>query len=260
MLLEPHANGMRPHAMISGLKAASHKLPKKSSALTSILDQVSIAFQMRPDVANLLHGQRRIHQGGRGRRTALFASKKNGGAIPVESRLELAHAIALEGDSNVRRYRTQAICIALAAQHVAYPDFLVETAGGHFEIHEVKPSISHLSTDELNRFDRIEHILRTYRIGFRLIDTKNLASGRALEERLLSYTRGHTGHFTPEQIMLALKVLKSSPLSLLSDAYHRLKKHDLPPFLADYLNFHGQWICLPHVPTQQSRRRREHAY
>lgn len=264
MYLESPIAGQGPRVIIDqlqvGSQATSRNPATESVSSTDILVQIAAAFQMRPDVANLLQGRRRIYQGGRGRRTALFASTKNGGAISVESRLELAHAVALEGSSSVIRYRTQAVCITLTERHVAYPDFLVEVTGGRFEIHEIKPSIAHLSADETQRFDRIERILRSYGIAFRLIDSNNLASGRALEERLLSYTRGHTEQYTSAQISLALKVLNSGPLGLFSDAYERLENHDLPSCLADYLNFHGQWVCPPRAKIQQSGSPREQTY
>lgn len=214
-----------------------------------ILDQIFVAFQKRPDVANVLHGQRRIIQGGKGRRTALFSSNKSGGAVPVESKLELAHAVALERSSRVLRFRTQAVCIALTERNIAYPDFLVEVEEGQFEIHEIKPSIPHLSVKDTQRFERIERVLRPFGIEFRVIDAASLVSGRELEEILLNYTRGHAERYTPAQVALALEVLKNKPLAWLSDAYRMLAVHDLPPCLADYLDFHGQWTSPPRERT-----------
>lgn len=237
-------------------RATQRGLSPPPAASTLILDQIVAAFQKPPDVANVLHGQRRIHQGGKGRRTALFPSNKSGGAIPVESKLELAHAVALERSSRVVRYRAQAICIALSGSHVAYPDFLVEVTGGNFEIHEVKPSIPHLKAEDVQRFDQVERLLRPLGIGFQLIDAKELASGRVLEELLLSYTRGHAKRYTPAQVSLALKVLTNTDKSLacFSDAYRRLAEHDLPPFLADYLDFHNQLASPLRACISRSRR------
>ncbi|HEY0063128.1 MAG TPA: hypothetical protein VGC21_13480 [Telluria sp.] len=210
-------------------------------AVSQILEQITAAFEKRPDVANVLHGQRRIRQGGKGRRTALFASKKSGGAVPVESKLELAHAVALERSPTVLRFRTQAIQIALTERTFACPDFLVEVAGGTFEIHEVKPSIVNLTGDERHRFERIEHTLRPLGIGFRLIDARTLASGYDLNELLLCYTRGHAIRYSPAEISLASDILTSKKPVSFSEAYQLLKSNDLPAGLGDFLNFHGVW-------------------
>jgi len=244
---------------ITSALGRSHAASPRASSTSpisslQILEQVVVAFQKRPDVANVLHGQRRIRQGGRGRRTALFSSIKSGGAVPVESKLELAHAVALERTSHVTRFRTQALCIPLTGRHVAYPDFLVEVASGMFEVHEIKPSIAHLSSDDAQRFAHIERILNRVGIEFRLIDATSLASGRALEETLLSYTRGHAERYSPSQISLAQEVLASKSFAWFSDAYKLLASHHLPPCLADYLAFHGKWSSPPR--TNASRRGR----
>lgn len=39
---------------------------------------------------------------------------------------------------------------------------------GRFEIHQVKPSLIHLTGGERDRFDRIEQTLRSLEISFRL--------------------------------------------------------------------------------------------
>lgn len=88
-----HLDVAHPHSPAATLGAPG--------AVSHILEQITAAFEKRPDVADVLHGQRRIRQGGKGRRTALFASRKNGGAVPVESKLELAHAVALQRFAHV---------------------------------------------------------------------------------------------------------------------------------------------------------------
>ncbi len=96
----------------------------KPSAHQSILDQIDFAFSQKPNIASILHGQRRIHQGSPGRRTSLFPSRKCGGAIALESRLELAYAVQLESNPDVESYRTQALKIPLSENHVAFLTFL----------------------------------------------------------------------------------------------------------------------------------------
>lgn len=224
--------------------------PLAHDDVPSILSQIKAAFAKPPNVASALHGQRRIRQGGRGKRTALFASRKSGGAIPVESRLELGHAIALERSYQVRDYRTQAICIALPEGRWAYPDFLVLTQSGEFEVHEVKPSIAHLSADHVRRFNVMEKLLETVGVGFKLIDANNLPTDRVLEDLLFRYTRGHCKMWTHMQIELGLAVLDEGPLSSFTDAYTILATRHLPPQLADYLYFHERWAVKPLTSTR----------
>lgn len=69
---------------------------KKNNLTQFIWEQIEKAFQAEPNLALTLHGQRRIYQGCFGRRTSLFPSTKSGGAIPLESFLELANAICLD--------------------------------------------------------------------------------------------------------------------------------------------------------------------
>ena len=90
-----------------------------------ILEQIKTAFTTEPNIAATIHGQRKIFQGCYRRRTALFPSKKCGGSIPTESRLELAHAVCLERDPNVVNYRSQALKIKLSHEQHCYPDLLI---------------------------------------------------------------------------------------------------------------------------------------
>ena len=133
-----------------------------------ILEQIKTAFATEPNIAATIHGQRKIFQGCYGRRTALFPSKKCSGAIPTESRLELAHAICLERNSSVINYRSQALKIKLSHDQYCYPDFLIQTSDGSYEVHEVKPLISSLALDEYVRFDRLATLLSSVGITFKL--------------------------------------------------------------------------------------------
>lgn len=208
---------------------------------TELLDQIEKAFQKLPTLAHILHGERRIHQGGRGRRTALFPSRKCGGTVPLESRLELAHAVALERSSSIREYRTQAICIPLPGGRFAFPDFLVRTMAGEIEVHEVKPSIEHLSSTEMQRFATIRAMLSEIDVRLRLIDSSNLVGGRELNDLLYRFSRGHVRPYTSRQIDLAGSALSAQKLNSFAEAYALLQGLDLPIHLADYLNFHQQW-------------------
>lgn len=205
----------------------------------SIFQQIEIAFSTSNNLAGTLHGQRRIVQGQSGKRTALFPSKKNGGAIPVESRLELAHALNLERDPWVKGYRTQSLYIQLDAQIFAYPDFLIRRDDGYFEVHEVKPSISGLSDQEIERFDLIANILKNHSIDFKLIDASVLPSIKTFHYLMHLYSRGHQCIWTSKETLLAMRVIKDSKALTFSEMHKVLLENNAHPHLAEYLVFHN---------------------
>lgn len=105
----------------------------KDDPNSNLHEQIELAFNRGSDIAGVLRGIRKIHQGSVGKRTSLFPSKKNAGMIPVESNLELAYAIELERDLSVVSYRTQALKIQLSQCESNYPDFLVKYSDGRVE-------------------------------------------------------------------------------------------------------------------------------
>ncbi|WP_146012210.1 TnsA endonuclease N-terminal domain-containing protein [Janthinobacterium sp. AD80] len=207
-----------------------------------LFNQIEAAFSKPPDVANVRHGQRQILQGGRGRRTSLLPSRKNGGSMPMESRLELAYALVLEASSTVVQYRTQAVQITLGSDEFAVPDFLIKTVHGKYLVHEVKPSKHHLKPEDLARFTRIKAYLTEMEIGFSVIDATELPSVGEVQELLALYAQGHRRHYTPGQIDLAYSLLKHQETTDLSKLRAVLIANALPPDLANYLQFHGRLI------------------
>lgn len=203
-----------------------------------ILEQIHLAFNQKPNIAGTLHGQRRIYQGCLERRTSLFPSRKAGGSIALESFLELSYAVQLESHPSVESYRTQALKIPIGENQDVYPDFLIRTLNGDFEVHEVKPSIEHLSAESLRRYERLASILASINIPFKLVDASTLPQRQSLTQLLYLYTRGHLQDWTSLQIELAQDLLKRYELESLEQAYNILEKNQLPPQLADYLFFH----------------------
>jgi hypothetical protein len=221
---------------------------------TDLLIQIAQAFQKPPNPARILHGDRKIRQGGRGRRTALFPSMKCGGSVPLESRLELAYAVVLERSPSVQEYRTQAIRIRLPKGRYAHPDFLVRMTCGQVEVHEVKPSIAHLPQADVDRFRLIRNVLDQAGVGFRLIDMHSLPSPRILEELLQHYTRGHLQSFSQMQIELARSLLTRHGCNSFDAAYQLMVLHELPAQIIDFLSFHQQWLFYqPATKAPRSR-------
>jgi hypothetical protein len=221
---------------------------------TELLTQIAQAFQKSPNLARVLHGDRKIRQGGRGRRTALFPSMKCGGSIPLESRLELAYAVVLERSPSVQEYRTQAIRIRLPKGRFAHPDFLIRTACGQVEVHEVKPSIAHLPQADIDRFRLIRNVLDQAGVRFQLIDVHSLPSPRILEDLLQRYARGHLQAFSQMQIELARSLLTRHGCNSFDAAYQLMVLHELPVQIIDFLSFHQQWpFNQPSTETLGSR-------
>ena len=206
-----------------------------------ILEQIKTAFATEPNIAATIHGQRKIFQGCYGRRTALFPSKKCSGAIPTESRLELAHAICLERNSSVINYRSQALKIKLSHDQYCYPDFLIQTSDGSYEVHEVKPLISSLALDEYVRFDRLATLLSSVGITFKLIDQTELPTEKQLQQLLYWYQRGHRFDWNEFEIEYALDHLKTKRLENPIQVYKELESIGFKQELGDYLFFHNKF-------------------
>lgn len=203
-----------------------------------ILEQIHSAFNQKPNIAGTLHSKRRIYQGCLERRTSLFPSRKAGGAIALESFLELAYAVQLESHPAVESYRTQALKIPIGENQDVYPDFLIRTIESDFEVHEVKPSIEHLSLESLQRYERLASILESINIPFKLVDASTLPQRQSLTQLLHLYSRAHLRDWKSLEIELAKDLLIRHELDDLKQAYNILEKDQLSPQLADYLFFH----------------------
>jgi len=204
----------------------------------NILQQIKDAFETTANIASTIHGQRKIYQGSFGRRTSLFPSRKCCGAIPLESRLELAHAIRLEQDPNITNYRSQALKILITDEQYCYPDFLVQTKEGGYEVHEVKPSIASLSTDDLNRFAILSVLLHSIDITFKLIEHTDLPSESEVSQLLYWYQRGHRFNWNHLEIDYALNQLQETQYDDPKQVYKKLESIGLKQELGDYLFFH----------------------
>lgn len=204
-----------------------------------LLNQIELAFKKLPTKANLLHGERLIKQGSKGRRTALFPSRKAGGSVALESQIELMHSIDLERNNRIQSYRTQAIKIQLPGNTWCYPDFLVLTTEGHYEVHEIKPNIFHIDEKTIKKLKVAEKILCEAGIIFRIIDSSTLPSAKLTDTLLQVYARGHIRHWTHNQIALSIDLIQSNNPRSLVDGYALLKKNDLPQQIFDFLIFHN---------------------
>lgn len=205
-----------------------------------IMSQIKDSFESKPNISGTIHGVRRIVQGQRGKSTSLFPSRKAGGAIALESRLELAYAISLEKDPAVKNYRTQALVVPLPGNKYSVPDFVVQMSNGDLEVHEIKPFFEHLSSVELERLNMVDMLINKFGIKFRVVDSLTLPSRREVEKTLALYSHGHSRVWTNLQQEQSLRLLINASLNGLDEAYQILSMNGLPIQLASFHLFYGR--------------------
>lgn len=205
-----------------------------------IFEQIRVAFIQKPSIAGTFNGLRHIHQGCFGRRTSLFPSCKAGGSIASESFLELGYALQLEAHPSVQSFRTQALKIPIGVNQDKFPDFLIRKLNGSFEVREIKPSIEHLTQEQIESYDRLKSILESIDIHFKIIDANSLPSRESITSLLLLYSRGHCRDWKSLEITFATDLLKNYQLESLEQAYSILNENGFAIQLAEYLLFHGK--------------------
>lgn len=226
-------------------KSGRYKLNKETKfQYLSIEDQIAAAFSAHPSLDGVFHGYRKVILGAVGKRTTLFPSKKNGGMIALESRLEFAYALQLERNLKVKAYRTQALKIAICKDQYLYPDFLIKYQDETIKVREVKPHIHSLNHSNLDRYLRLGLILKKSNIDFKLIDRSELPT--EYESLVLNflYQNAHIYDWSDRQIIAGTQSIPKNNDLLLSDVKKYLILNDLPHELANYLIFYG-YISLP---------------
>lgn len=204
----------------------------------SLHQQIVDAFNKKPDLDGVLHGQRHISQGSVGKRTGLFSSYKNNGMIPYESQLELAHAIQLERNPSVKYYRTQALKISISHDQFLYPDFLIKYTNEEIAFHEVKHSKRFLDQKDIERYQCLKTLLAPSGISFDIIDRHDLYS-EAEAKVLLHYNqRSHARSWSSFEIQFALSLLTPGTSLIKNQLMSILKNNSLPLELGEFLIFH----------------------
>jgi len=200
--------------------------------------QIVDAFNKKPDLDGVLHGQRHISQGSVGKRTGLFSSYKNNGMIPYESQLELAHAIQLERNPSVKCYRTQALKISISQDQFLYPDFLIKYTNEEIAFHEVKPSKRFLDQEDIERYQRLKTFLAPNGISFDIVDRHELYSDAEVKVLLHYNRRSHARSWSSFEIQFALSLLTPGTLQIKKQLMSILKNNSLPLELGEFLIFH----------------------
>lgn len=161
----------------------------ESNTPYSTLEQIHTAFEESPGLDQVFHGIRRIKLGKHGSRSSLFFSRKCGGFIPVESRLELRHCYQLEANRDVKRYRSQAIKIPYCGRYLV-PDFLVESIDGSFEVHEVKISARLDDQAQSTKLKFTSDFLLAYGVSYVVITEKDFPHPSVEKNVAMLYDRG----------------------------------------------------------------------
>ena len=221
----------------------------KDDPNSNLHEQIELAFKRGSDIAGVLHGIRKIHQGSVGKRTSLFPSKKNAGMIPIESNLELAYAIELERDLSVVSYRTQALKIQLSQSESNYPDFLVKYSDGRVEVHEVKPDKHNLTEKKAKKHQRIKKIINYHNIQYKVVDKNDVVLGFNQTALLYFYQRLGIQSWTDQLIDKAIKVIPTHGKLLFTEIQKILENNSLPVDMAYYLIFY-KYIPMPvYIPA-----------
>ena len=210
----------------------------------SIAEQVTEAFNTKPTADGVIHGLRKIILGTVGKRPTLFPSKKNGGMIAFESRLEFAYRLQLERDPEVKAYRTQALKIAISKAQFVYPDFFIKYQDGTIKVHEVKPDSLSINQVDFVRYNLLKLILKNSNIDFRFVDRSELPT--EYESLILNflYQNAHTNDWSEHQILSGTRSIPPLNDLLFIEVQDYLTVSGLPKELANYLIFYGH-ISLP---------------
>lgn len=160
---------------------------KKFNISNCLETQLQEAFEKQITISGQFLGIRNIHHGSFNKRTVIFSSYKNGGAFSLESQLELAHALNLERDISVLKYRTQALKVTLSKTMYAIPDFLILNNLNNYEVHEVKSNLKSLSKEKIEKLEITKRVLKSYNIKYKIFDEITLPSNKDINSILRIY-------------------------------------------------------------------------
>jgi len=212
-----------------GFKPNYRKIINISDDLDS---QIREAFEKPLTISGQFLGIRNIYHGSFNKRTVIFSSIKNGGAFSLESQLELAHALNLERDCRVLKYRTQALKFILTNDSYAIPDFLILNNLNEYEVHEIKSNIGALSSKQLYKLELTKQVVNSYNIRYEIFDDIFLPNLKEINCLLRIYKNIKNIKLNTNKISLAKSITQNN-----------IKKFsDLLTYLSKY-NFSYNEIC-----------------
>ena len=176
---------------------------KKFNISNCLETQLQEAFEKPITISGQFLGIRNIHHGSFNKRTVIFSSYKNEGAFSLESQLELAHALNLERDISVLKYRTQALKVTLSKTMYAIPDFLILNNLNNYEVHEVKSNLKSLSKEKIEKLEITKRVLKSYNIKYKIFDEITLPSNKDINSILRIYKNIKNINMDNDRINLA---------------------------------------------------------
>lgn len=177
---------------------------KKFNISNCLNTQIQEAFEKPITISGQFLGIRNIYHGSFNKRTVIFTSYKNGGAFSLESQLELAHALNLERDMSVLKYRTQALKVTLSKSMYAIPDFLILNNLHNYEVHEVKSNLKSLSNEKIEKLEITKQVLKSYNINYKIFDEIALPSKKEVNSILRIYKNIKNVNIDKDRINQAL--------------------------------------------------------
>ena len=160
---------------------------KEFNISKDIHTQIKEAFEKSTTISGQFLGLRNIQHGSFNKRTVIFSSIKNGWAFSLESQLELAHALNLERDTRVFKYRTQALKVVLTKDSYAIPDFLILNNLNEYEVHEVKSNLNSLSASQLAKLELTKKTINSYNMKYEIYDETVLPNIKEVNSILRIY-------------------------------------------------------------------------
>lgn len=226
------------------VKCGQTKQPGEHENSYSLLEEIHAAFDVTPDLDQVFHGTRSIKLGKQGSRSSLFYSRKCGGFIPVESRLELRHCYQLEINRAVRRYRSQAIRVPHRGRYLV-PDFLIEFVDGTFEVLEVKVDARLRDEEQKLKLQFISEFLMANGMAYRVLTEKDLPHFCAEQNVVMLYDRGGRIHASDLQLRHVSELVRSmSPTDrTVGRVREQLRCVGMPIFLLENALFSGWLKC-----------------
>lgn len=172
--------------------------------------QLNEAFERPLTISGQFLGIRNIHHGEFNKRTFIFPSYKNDGAFSLESQLELAHAINLERDNRILKYRAQAIKVTLSNKLYTIPDFLILNNLNIYEVHEVKSNLESLSIRQIEKLKLTKEVLKTYNINYKIFDERILPNKKEINSILRIYKNVRHINLNIDKIQQAKDITKNT--------------------------------------------------
>lgn len=183
---------------------------KKFNISDDLASQIKEAFEKPLTISGQFLGIRNIHHGSFNKRTVIFSSIKNGGAFSLESQLELAHALNLERDYRVLKYRAQALKFILTNDSYVIPDFLILNNLHEYEVHEVKSNLGTLSSEQLYKLELTKQVVNSYNMRYEIFDDKLLPNLKEINCLLRIYKNIKNIELNTEKINTAKSIINNN--------------------------------------------------